>query len=86
MAPPTYFFKIHLVGRFVPLVGVISRLVESPLKSRYNHTKRLLRQVDLLLCLPRTHWGNLRLTTGVGPAAYQPIIILLYMLCVGYNV
>ena len=32
MAPPKYFFKVHLVGRFVPLVGVISRLVESPLE------------------------------------------------------
>ena len=31
MAPPKYFFKVHLVGRFVPLVGMISRLVESPL-------------------------------------------------------
>ena len=33
MGPPKYFFRVHLVGRFVPLVGVISRPVESPLKS-----------------------------------------------------
>ena len=33
MGPPKYFFKVHLVGRFVPLVGVISRPVESPLQS-----------------------------------------------------
>ena len=31
MRPPKYFFRVHLVGRFVPLVGVISRPVESPL-------------------------------------------------------
>ena len=30
--PPTkYFFKVQLVGRFIALVGVISRPVESPL-------------------------------------------------------
>ena len=33
MAPSKYFFKVHLVGRFVPLVGMISRPVESPLES-----------------------------------------------------
>ena len=37
MGPPKYFFKVHLVGRFVPLVGVMSRPVESPLKTtNYN--------------------------------------------------
>ena len=33
--PPTkYFFKVQLVGRFIPLIGGIGRLVESPLQSR----------------------------------------------------
>ena len=51
IAPPQYFFKVHLVGRFVPLVGVISRRVESPLKRRsitkdgldpcYHHPKNM---------------------------------------------
>ena len=34
MAPSKYFFKVHLVGRFVPLVSVISRPVESPLQTQ----------------------------------------------------
>ena len=33
MGPPKYFFRVHLVGRFVPLVGVISRPEESPLQA-----------------------------------------------------
>ena len=32
VAPTKYFFKVTLVGRFMPLVDVISRLVESPLQ------------------------------------------------------
>ena len=32
-APPTnYFFKVPLVGRFVPLVGGIGRPMESPIQ------------------------------------------------------
>ena len=31
VAPTKYFFKVPLVGRFRPLVGVIHRPVESPL-------------------------------------------------------
>ena len=31
VAPTEYFFKVKLVGRFMPLIGVISRQVESPL-------------------------------------------------------
>ena len=32
--PPTkYFFKVQLVGRFIGLVGMISRSVDSPLHS-----------------------------------------------------
>ena len=33
VVPTKYFFKVPLVGRFVPLVGGIGRLVESPLIS-----------------------------------------------------
>ena len=29
-----YFFKVRLVGRFMPLIGRIDRLVESPLYLR----------------------------------------------------
>ena len=31
VAPTKYFFKVKLVGRFMALVGVISRPVESPI-------------------------------------------------------
>ena len=31
MAPTKYFVKVPLVGRFMPLVGGIGRLMESPL-------------------------------------------------------
>ena len=31
VAPTKYFFKVPIVGRFMPLVGVIRRPVESPL-------------------------------------------------------
>ena len=31
VTPTIYFFKVPLVGRFMPLVGGIGRLVESPL-------------------------------------------------------
>ena len=31
VAPTKYFFKVPLVGRFIPLVGVIHWPVESPL-------------------------------------------------------
>ena len=31
VAPTKYFFKVPQVGRFIPLVGGISRRVESPL-------------------------------------------------------
>ena len=31
VAPTKYFFKVQQVGRFIPLVGGISRRVESPL-------------------------------------------------------
>ena len=33
VAPTKYLFKVQLVGRFMALVGVISRPVESPLYS-----------------------------------------------------
>ena len=33
VAQTKYFFKVPLVGRFMPLVGGIGRLVESPLHS-----------------------------------------------------
>ena len=44
VTPTNYFFKVQLVGRFMPLVGVIGRLVESPLDFRLirrvgNHEK-----------------------------------------------
>ena len=32
VAPTKYFFKVPQVGRFMPLVGDISRLAESPLE------------------------------------------------------
>ena len=32
VVPTKYFFKVPLVGRFMPLVGWIGRLVESPLQ------------------------------------------------------
>ena len=32
MGQNTYFFKVPQVSRFMPLLGVISRLVEYPLK------------------------------------------------------
>ena len=35
VAPTKYFFKVSLVGRFMPLVGVIRRPVESPLKVNF---------------------------------------------------
>ena len=35
VAPTKYFFKVPLVGRFMPLVGGISQLLESPLKSTW---------------------------------------------------
>ena len=42
-APPTnYFFKVPLVGRFVPLVGGIGRPVESPLQSSSTILKPIL--------------------------------------------
>ena len=40
MAPSKYFFKVHLVGRFVPLVGVISWSVESPLDFEVGRERR----------------------------------------------
>ena len=33
VTPTKYFFKVPLVGRLVPLVGVIGRSVESPLEA-----------------------------------------------------
>ena len=44
VAPTKYFFKGTQVGRFIPLVGVIRRPVESPLKNRD--------------CPPRTGFGS----------------------------
>ena len=41
--PPTnYFFKVPLVGRFMPLVSGIGRLVESPLHSAVRVTIELV--------------------------------------------
>ena len=37
-APTKYFFKVPQVGRFIPLVGVIRRPVESPLKGPRNNS------------------------------------------------
>ena len=39
VAPTKYFFKVPFVGRFMPLVGVIHRPVESPLEA--NSTANL---------------------------------------------
>ena len=36
VAPTKYFFKVPQVGRFIPLVGVIRRPVESPLEHTYQ--------------------------------------------------
>ena len=33
VGPTKYFFKVQLVGRLMPLVGVICRPVESPLET-----------------------------------------------------
>ena len=33
VAPTKYFFKVPLIGRFMPLIGVVRRPVESPLKA-----------------------------------------------------
>ena len=41
VAPTKYFFKVPLVGRFMPLVGVIRRPVESPL---YAHPDTMASQ------------------------------------------
>ena len=35
ITPTNYFFKVPLVGRFIPLIGGIGQLVESPLKSDF---------------------------------------------------
>ena len=37
VTPTKYFFKVPLVGRLVPLVGVIGRSVESPLNTQNPH-------------------------------------------------
>ena len=34
VAPTKYFFKVPQVGRFIPLIGVIRRPVDSPLKGQ----------------------------------------------------
>ena len=36
VTPTNYFFKVQLVGCFMPLVGGIGRLVESPLQLDYS--------------------------------------------------
>ena len=36
VAPTKYFFKVPLIGRFMPLVGVVRRPVESPLNLDNN--------------------------------------------------
>ena len=33
VTPTNYFFKVRLVGHFIPLIGGIGRLLESPLKA-----------------------------------------------------
>ena len=38
VAPTKYFFKVPLVGRFMPLVGGIGQLVESPLNLEYTES------------------------------------------------
>ena len=40
VVPTKYFFKVPLVGRFMPLVGGIGRLVESPLKLKGTNTQQ----------------------------------------------
>ena len=42
VAPTKYFFKVPLVGRFMPLVSVIHRPVESPLRSRVYKTASIV--------------------------------------------
>ena len=37
VTPTKYFFKVPLVGRLLPLVGVIGRSVESPLYLNESH-------------------------------------------------
>ena len=36
IAPNKYFFKVPLIGRFMPLIGVIRGPVESPLYTLYK--------------------------------------------------
>ena len=48
-APLTnYFFKVPLVGRFVPLVGGIDRPVESPLKAYRSMSPKRVKMTLLL--------------------------------------
>ena len=39
MAPTNIFFKVPVVGRFIPLVSVSSWCVESPLEARVSYTR-----------------------------------------------
>ena len=36
VAPTKYFFKVPQVGRFIPLISVIRRRVESPLEALFS--------------------------------------------------
>ena len=49
IAPTKYFFKVPQVGRFIPLIGGISRRVESPLDKKKESVGQL--KVKLLLAL-----------------------------------
>ena len=49
VAPTKYFFKVPQVGRFIPLVGVSSRCVESPLQWVVGKNK-MLSHIWSVLC------------------------------------
>ena len=48
MAATKYFVKVPLVGRFMPLVGGIGRLVESPLNAIWRRGEEVVKGAIIL--------------------------------------
>ena len=47
VAPTKYIFKVPQIGRFMALIGVFRRCVESPLKGLYPQSDRSLEIADI---------------------------------------
>ena len=64
VAPTKYLFKVPQVGRFMALVGVIRRCVESPLNTAV-HWFRTLRTMKRIGCMDLRRYYTLNLEQRV---------------------